>query len=79
MARPLPPIRTGLNFEDYLEFEKTHDEKHAFVHGEIFAMAGATERHNRLALAAKLLASSDVTGCRILMSDVKVRTPNDVG
>jgi Uma2 family endonuclease len=81
MARPLPPVKTGLTFEDYLAFEKTAPEKHEFVHGEIFAMAGSTEKHNRLALAlaAKLLAESDGSLCRVLMSDVKVRTPNDVG
>jgi Uma2 family endonuclease len=81
MARSLPPIKTGISFEDYLSFEQTSTEKHEFVHGEIFAMAGATERHNRLALAlaAKLLASDDTSLCRVLMSDVKVRTPNNVG
>ena len=81
MARPLPPIKTGLTFEDYLSFEEKTNEKHEFIDGQLFMMAGTTERHNRLALAlaAKLLAKSDTSGCRILMSDVKVRTPNDVG
>jgi Uma2 family endonuclease len=80
MARTLPPVKTGLSFEDYLTFEETVAEKHEFVHGEIFAMAGATEKHNRLALAlaAKLLAESDGSLCHVLMSDMKVRTPNDV-
>jgi Uma2 family endonuclease len=81
MARSLPPVKTGLTFEDYLAFEKTAPEKHEFVHGEIFAMAGSTEKHNRLALAlaAKLLAENDDSLCRVLMSDMKVRTPNGVG
>jgi Uma2 family endonuclease len=80
MARPLPPIKTGLTFEDYLSFEETVTEKHEFVHGEIFAMAGATERHNRLAgrFYAMLLAAEDGK-CRTYFSDMKLRTPNDVG
>jgi Uma2 family endonuclease len=81
MARPLPPVKSGLSFEDYLAFEETATEKHEFVDGQLFMMAGSTERHNRLtlALAAKLLAASDSSLCRVLATDVKVRTPNDVG
>jgi Uma2 family endonuclease len=80
MARPLPPVKTGISFEDYLSFEQTNSEKHEFVHGEIFAMAGATERHNRLTgrFYAALLAVEDGK-CRTYFSDMKLRTPNDVG
>ena len=79
MSRPLPPVKTGLSFEDYLVFEESSSDKHEFVEGQLFLMAGAAEKHNRLALAlaAKLLAVSDPSGCRVLMSDVKVRTVND--
>ena len=81
MARPLPPVKTGLSFEDYLSFEEVATEKHEFLDGQLFMMAGSTEKHNRLclALAASLLAASDESACRVLMADVKVRTPNDVG
>jgi Uma2 family endonuclease len=80
MARTLPPVKTGLSFEDYLAFEEGSSEKHEFVHGEIFAMAGATERHNRLTgrFYALLLAAEDGK-CRTYFSDMKLRTPNDVG
>jgi Uma2 family endonuclease len=80
MARSLPPIKTGISFEDYLNFEQTSSEKHEFVHGEIFAMAGATERHNRLTgrFYALLLAAEDGK-CRTYFSDMKLRTPNNVG
>jgi Uma2 family endonuclease len=73
MPRPLPPVRTGLSFEDYLAFEENSSEKHEFVEGQLFLMARATEKHNlrALALVAKLLAVSDPSGCRVLMSDVK--------
>jgi Uma2 family endonuclease len=75
MARLLPPIKTGLNFEE------ASSDKHEFVKGQIFMMAGSTEKHNRISLtiASRLLAASESTPCRVLMVDVKVRTPNDVG
>jgi Uma2 family endonuclease len=49
MARPQPPVKTGLTFEDYLVFEETSEVKHEFVDGQLFMMAGTTERHNRIA------------------------------
>ena len=35
---------------DYLEWESQAREKHEYVAGEAFAMASASERHNRIAL-----------------------------
>jgi hypothetical protein len=40
MARLEPPIKTGLTFEDYLAFEETATDKHEFVDGQLFMMAG---------------------------------------
>jgi Uma2 family endonuclease len=80
MARPLPPIKTGLTFEDYLSFEETVTEKHEFIDGQLFMMAGATERHNRITghFYALLLAIEDGK-CKTYFSDMKLRTPNDIG
>ncbi|MEM6428835.1 MAG: Uma2 family endonuclease [Deinococcota bacterium] len=73
------PVKTDVGFADYLEFEEHSQHKHEFVNGELFMMAGASERHNRIALniAAVFLASSRTTGCRVFISDMKVKLEDD--
>ena len=53
--------------------------KHEFVHGQIFAMAGASDKHNRLSgrLYAQLLAA-EASPCRTYIADMKVKLPNNV-
>jgi Uma2 family endonuclease len=81
MARSETPVKTGLSFDDYLVFEKTSLVKHEFVDGQLFIMAGASERHNRLAflLAMRLEDISQAKGCQVYLLDLLVRTPNHVG
>jgi Uma2 family endonuclease len=40
--------KPSLTEQAYLEFEELSDIKHEYVAGEIYAMAGASERHNRI-------------------------------
>lgn len=49
-----------LTVEEYLAFEETSDIRHEYVGGELYAMSGATRRHNTIALniASQLLALS---------------------
>ena len=80
MARSTQPVKTGLSFEQYLEFERSATEKHEFVDGQLFMMAGASDRHNRLTLAlATRFFSTEVPPCRAFMSDMKVETPTGQG
>jgi Uma2 family endonuclease len=60
--------------EAYLEFEEKASEKHEFVHGEIYAMAGATEAHNLVSgnLYAHLWNASQSGTCRVFGSDMKL-------
>jgi Uma2 family endonuclease len=80
MARSDSPIRTGLSFEDYLVFEKTSSVKHEFIDGQLFMMAGASERHNRLAflLAMQLETVTQEQPCQVSLLDLLVRTPNNL-
>ncbi len=60
---------------DYLEGENRAKEKHEYIAGEIFAMAGASERHNRITLniAFHLRLATRGRSCRAFMSDMKLR------
>ena len=60
---------------DYLDWESRAKEKHEYVAGEIFAMAGASERHNRITLniAFHLRLATRGHSCRAFMADMKLR------
>ncbi len=60
---------------DYLEWESRAKDKHEYIAGEIFAMAGASERHNRIAgnLFFHLRLATRGHSCRAFMSDMKLR------
>ena len=60
---------------DYLAWEDRAKEKHEYVAGEIFAMAGASERHNLIAgnVFFHLRQATHKHPCRVFMSDIKLR------
>lgn len=64
--------------EEYLRWEEDAPYKSEYVRGEIRAMAGGTENHGAIAVnvAAALKGVLRGRGCRVLSSDVKVRTPS---
>ena len=49
--------------------------KHEFVAGEVYALAGASERHNLIAanVLAQLWNAARGTGCRVYGSDMRLR------
>ena len=60
--------------EEYLEFERSSPERHEFRDGEVWAMAGAKNRHTRVGRNLLLLLSGVAqAGCEALANDVKVR------
>jgi Uma2 family endonuclease len=69
------PAQKKMTYPEYLAFEATSVEKHEFLNGEVFAMAGGTLEHSALA-AAFILALGKALGdrpCRIFSSDLRVR------
>lgn len=70
-----PDIRTPLSVEDYLAGEIDSPVRHEYVGGEIYARAGASDRHNRIAinLTSRLDAHLAGDACAVFMSGMKVR------
>jgi Uma2 family endonuclease len=64
-----------LSVEDYLAMEQQSDVRHEYVGGMILDMVGSTERHNMIALNLASLLRQHLRGrgCRVFVSDMKVR------
>ncbi len=71
--------KTKLTVEEYLQFEKESLEKHEFFKGEIFAMAGASVRHNVIFSNLFGELSSRLKGhqCRPFGSDLRIHIPEN--
>ena len=61
--------------EDYLAAEMTASCKHEYLGGVVYAMAGSTTRHYRIATNALVSLGSQLRGqkCEVFNSDAKVR------
>jgi Uma2 family endonuclease len=71
LAQPAPKF----DFDSYTAWEAEQPERHEWVDGEVFAMTGARDAHNRISLniAAALKAALRGTPCRTFMSDMKLQ------
>jgi Uma2 family endonuclease len=71
-SSPASPLLTA---DEYLEFEQTADGRHEFVAGVLYAMAGPSKRHNRIAVNLVAAFHGHVRGgpCDAYISDVKLR------
>jgi len=73
MAAVLKPHVTAA---DYLAAERAGKTKHEYVAGQVYAMAGASERHNLVAgnTFASLHAQLRRRSCNVYPSDMRVKT-----
>lgn len=71
----LPRMRPA----DYLEYEKSQSIRHELVDGYLYAMTGASDRHEEIALnlAAALRMHLRNTPCRVYKGDLKIRVADD--
>jgi Uma2 family endonuclease len=67
--------RPRVSPEDYLAMERRSETRSEYLDGEIFAMTGASERHNLLAgnLYTAFRAQLRPRGCRVYVSDMRVK------
>lgn len=73
---PRVATRSQMTAGEYLVWEREQPTKHEFFHGEVFAMAGGSPRHN--ALCARIIASASraLPRCVVLTSDQRVTMVN---
>ena len=72
-------LRT-MTVEEYFRFEEGSPVRHEYVSGELYAMSGATFRHNTLALnvGTRLHAAAGDGPCYVAMNDMRVQVSHDV-
>lgn len=73
MSLRKPHLR--IRVAEYLEGEKDSQIRHEYVDGHVYAMAGASDRHNRIALniASRLNDHLGSGPCETFISDMKVK------
>lgn len=76
----LPREKPGLSVTDYLAGEMDSDVRHEYVSGQAYAMAGASARHNRIALNIAGRLNEHLAGdeCEAFMADMKIRVAKDL-
>lgn len=72
-------LQIKLSGAEYLQGELTAQNKHELVNGDVYAMAGASEKHNiiSLNLASEFQYQLKGTPCTPFIADMKVSTLGD--
>ncbi len=67
-----------LTIEEYIELDKTSEEKFEYFDGEVFNMSGVHPNHSRLELRlARLLGEQiEKRGCTVFSSNLRVKVPS---
>ncbi len=68
-----------MTVETYLTFERESEIRHELVDGYLYAMTGASDRHEEIAgnFLAAIHAHLRGTGCRVYGSNLKIRVGDD--
>lgn len=79
-AMGLLKLKTKTSVEDYLKSEKISPVKREYVDGEVYAMAGASDRHNLIAgdIYTALTIHLRDSPCQPFSSDIKVRVSRNI-
>jgi len=68
----------SMTVEEYFRFEESSPIKHEYVAGEVYAMSGATSRHNLIAgTIFHVLLGAERSPCRVFMSGMRLEAAND--
>jgi Uma2 family endonuclease len=74
MGLPLP--RPCFTVDQYLAFERSSEERHVYLDGEVYAMAGESDEHGDVSANLVIALGSQLKGkpCRARTKDTKVRS-----
>lgn len=63
--------------EEYLELDRTSEERLEFWDGEVFCMSGGSRAHDRILIncIAHLSAKLDLSRCPVFSSDMRIKVP----
>lgn len=77
MSQPAPQYR--FDASSYLDWEAQQTDKHEYLDGEVFAMAGASDAHVTLAGNLFVALRTHLRGgpCSVFISDMKLRVEAD--
>lgn len=72
----LPQERVRYSIEEYLELERESEERHEYLDGEIYEMAGETPAHGTICTNLTRIVSTELLGtpCQVFSKDTKVRS-----
>ena len=62
-----------LDYAAYLELERTTDQRHEYLRGLVYAMAGGSLAHSALEVAVAAELRALARGCQVFSSDAKIR------
>lgn len=73
-------LKTKISVEDYLATERDSPIKREYIDGDVYAMAGGSDNHNRIAgdLFASLLAKLRDSKCEPFFGDIKLRVARSI-
>ena len=73
-------LNAKISVEDYLTGEEISQIRHEFIDGEVYAMAGASQNHNRIAgnLFSSLSRHLENSSCEPYAEGMKVKTVENV-
>lgn len=80
VREPVPVYnKRYLTVEEYLQFEKASPQKHEYFKGEVFAMAGAGRRHNKIFsnVFGRIHVKLSGKPCQPYGSDLRIHIPEN--
>ncbi len=76
----LAKLKTKISVENYLDGEEISDVKYEYFDGEVYAIAGTSQNHNRIARNIVNALSNHLqdSPCETYIENIKVRASEDV-